>query len=182
MTLRRLGTFAPLAVLVAVLVHLAIFGTEHAPGAEHAARLYTGLGASLVLAALGSVMYAALRARRHARRERRAVGLHRALFPLQLAAGGTLAFALIELAEGHTPLAAGAWQFAATAAAACVVAAFAHHVARLLTLSGRALAAFASTVSRSPALSVFTRAFPSFRVRGAVRPDACRGRAPPLFA
>ena len=111
MLLRRLGTIAPLAVLVAVLVHLALFGTEHAPG-EHAARLYSDLAAALALVALASVLYAALRARRHARRERRSVS-QRALFPLELAAGGTLAFGLIELAEGHTPLAGGAWQLAA---------------------------------------------------------------------
>ncbi len=182
MSLRRVGTIAPLAVLVAVLVHLALFGTEHAPGAEHAARLYSSLGAALALAALGSVLFAALRARRPSRHERYEAGSPRVFFPVELAAGGTLAFGLIELAEGHTPLAGGAWQLAATAAAAYAVAAFARYIGRLLVRSGHALAALASRVSRSPAASVLARTWRSYRIAGAVRAGARRGRAPPLFA
>ena len=181
MLLRRVGTIAPLAVLVAVLVHLALFGTEHAPGAEHAARLYLNLGAALALAALGSVLFAALRARRESRRQRRA-GSHRVLLPLELAAGGTLAFGLIELAEGHTPLAGGAWQLAATVAAAYAVALFARYALRLLTLSGHALAALTSAIQRSRARYVYTRTWQSLPVHGAARAQACRGRAPPLFS
>lgn len=182
MLLRRAGAIAPLAVLVAVLVHLALFGTEHAPGAEHAARLYANLGAALALAALGSVLFAALRARRHSRRERRTASSQRVLFPLELAAGGTLAFGLIELAEGHTPLAGGSWQIAATAAVAYAVAAFARYVGRLLIRSGQALAALADGVSRAYACSVVRRVWQSHAACGATRAGACRGRAPPLFA
>jgi hypothetical protein len=183
MLLRRLGLIAPLAVLVAVLVHLALFGTQHAPGAEHAGRLFSSLGAALSLAALGSVLFAALGLQRRRRREHRIAGAHRLFFPLELAAGGTLAFALIELAEGHSPLACGAWQFAATAAAAYAVALFARYVTRLLARSGDALAAFANTShAPAPVAFAFVRTLRSARAYRASRPNACQGRAPPLFS
>ena len=64
MLVRRLGLAVPLAFLVAVLVHLALFGAEHAPGAEHSEALVTALAAGLALAALCTVLFAALRTRR----------------------------------------------------------------------------------------------------------------------
>lgn len=177
--LRRLGLAVPLAVLVATLVHLALFGAEHAPGAAHASDLLTNLGAGLALAALGGVLFAAL----SRRRDERSIHKRRTnVSPLELALGGTLAYAVIELAEGHTPLGGGAWQIALTVGAAFLVSLLARSIGNLLRISGAALAAFATTLSRSPAPLVLTFAFDA--PRGDCTPIAgsSRGRAPPPFS
>jgi hypothetical protein len=89
-------------------LHLALFGMQHAPGTGHSS-----------VAAVASA----------GQRAGNASGSQ-----LELAAGGTLAFALIVLAEGHSRH-VRPWELAATAAAAYAVALLARSVARLLTLS-----------------------------------------------
>ncbi len=179
MSLRRLGLAAPLAILVAVLMHLALFGTHHAPGAEHAPQLLTSLGAGLTLAALCAVLFAALYKRRGERKSRRLLDVG----PLELLAGGALAYALIELSEGRAPLGIGVWQYSALAAAALSVFGLAALFARLLRFSGEALAAYAAVISRAYALPLIASdARRSLRARSAIARASCRGRAPPLFS
>jgi hypothetical protein len=176
MTLKRALSTAPLAVAVAVLAHLAVFGSGHAPGAEHAAGLLTVLlaalglsfGATFLAGALGSVSPITTSCR---------IGY---AGPLGLAALSTATFGLIEFSEGH--LAAAPW-FAVVLAIlplAVAVAWLSSCAGRAVYDAGSALAEYApQRRGRSPALFSLQRAHVPVRATSHA-PGARRGRAPPF--
>jgi len=180
MTLRRLPAALALSALVGVLVHLAAFGLEHAPGRSHAPALLAAVLAGLGLAALVTFIGAAL-ARVAGGRLRPASAIATRLAPIYtvfgLASAGFGAFALIELAEGHLSLGGALRALAVALPVASLVLFAASHCGRAIEQAGDAFARFA----RRPQVARITigrrtraLAFAPVRARG-----TRRGRAPP---
>lgn len=176
MSIRRLSA-VPLALLVAVLAHVATFGFEHAPGGRHAGELFGVLGAALLLMGLAAFFRAVLfgasagiAAMKRGTDE-----------TLALAAAGFGCYGLLELAEGRLPP-GGVLPVVGVLLAAVLVAAFARasfgvalgaaHVFSNLVLASRArcrgsfwLTMSAPSIARSTSIS-----------------QSSRERAPPRFA
>lgn len=176
MPLRRLWAGLPLAVLVALLAHVAGFGFAHVPGGGHVASLLVTL--AVALAALALAAFA------------RAVFTRRSIATTTdvrksaawLAFLGAVAFAAIELAEGHGIFDAGLRPLLTTLPLALVVALFARGADRALA---RVAARIATYLRRERARTGSdylgrTRARIA-TVAHDVRRATC-GRAPPRFA
>lgn len=175
MTLRRAFWALPLAVSVAVLAHFVVFGTGHAPGAEHAPELLGALGAMLGLGVFGAFLGGVFGLRRPSIATEPSLRYG----PLLLALAATGTFGLIELSEGH--LAWRPWLEALLASLPLALAAIAiaRATGRVAHGAGASLAAlFDRTMpARSRAfifLGASTRAFAPALAR-----SARRGRAPP---
>jgi hypothetical protein len=176
MTLQRALWAAPLALAAAVLAHLAVFGSGHAPGAEHASLLWVALAAGL-----GSSLAVAFFAGLFGSKRPIATSAGLGYGPFALAAGSAVAFGLIELSEGH--LGSVPWL---PVAFAILPLAFA--VAWAGSRAGRAAqragAAFAGSSGRrirrgNPAPLVLRRAAVPVRTPSFTS-GTRRGRAPPL--
>ncbi len=184
MLCRRLAVWLPLAGLVAVLAHGLCFGAQHLPGTTQAGAVLGTLAAGLALVAVLYLLAGA-------------VGLpviggaslrgfpaidERFLSPAALSVAGGATFGLIELAEGHAPFAGGWTTLAALLAATAIVWCAGLLAARLLRVSGRALAALSEgeRTCATPAAPTRTRS----RIAAAWAQLACsaRGRAPPHLA
>jgi len=111
----------------------------HVPGTEHADQLPTSLGAGLALAALCAAD--------SERRSKRLPARTRYIPTLELVLGGAIAYALIELTEGHAPLGAGVSPLAILAASVFIVSGVTRLIAGLLRLSGELSAALAPSTS-----------------------------------
>jgi hypothetical protein len=186
MSLRRAFWALSLSVSVAILAHLVVFGTSHAPGATHAPELLGTLGALLGLSVFGAFLGGAL-----------GLGRTGAAYPpmpptiatklqlrygaplLAVAAAGT--FALIEISEGH--LALGPW-FAALVAclplafAALAVARATHRAAHA---AGVRVAGLIGRLRPARPAIILSRRTRSRTFATAVARGARRGRAPPPF-
>jgi hypothetical protein len=187
MTIRKLSAFVPSALVVAVGAHVAATGLGHAPGGNGAGTLLAWIGAWLAMG-LSSAFLSGLLGTRTARpgtanvrpsiatRRRRAYGV------VALALGGTVAYAAVELAEGH--LAAGGLLRALVAS--LPLAAIVAHVARTAGSAavqvGTRLGRLAEKHAR-PADAPFEPARHDRRfARGRLALFSGGGRAPPLFA
>ena len=182
MTLRRLPAALALSALVAVLVHLAAFGLEHAPGRSQAPVLLGMVAAGLVLAALVSFFEFAF-GRAAGGSLRPASPIATTIAPvyaaLGLASAGFCAFALIELAEGHLSLGGVLRALAAAAPVAALVLFAAGRFRRVLEQAGGLFGRFVRrpqtariVISRRSQATTFATVY----ARG-----ARRGRAPPHF-
>ena len=175
MTLPRTVWALPTAVSVAVLAHVAVFGTTHAPGAGHALDLFGALGVTLGLAAGSAFLRGAGGSREPVATKG---GTVYGLLLLVAAAAGT--FGAIELSEGH--LALGPWL---QGAAACLPLALA--VARVIRAVDRAAVragtAFALLVPPGPraSSSIDRRPAATLRLAHAAATGHHGGRAPPAF-
>ena len=187
MTLRRLLVAAPLAMLVAVLAHVAGFGADHVLGGQQGLTLFcSALGALFALAAAATLTVARARPRSLAEAAR---GLRAALpgagelgpFAAWLFGGALAAFWGLELLEGHGPLAA-LWVVPVAASLALATAVAVRATTRWLAGAGLALAALA----RETSLGLAPR-FVRIEARGLAfqarpRCRSRRGRAPPRLA
>jgi hypothetical protein len=176
MTLKRALSAAPLAVAVAVLAHLAVFGSGHAPGAEHAAGLLTVLAAALGLSFGATFLAGALGSVAPIATSRR-IGYSG---PLGLVVLSAATFGLIEFSEGH--LAAAPWLaiLIAILPIALAVDRLSDRAERAFYDAGNALAALAPK-ARSGGPSVFFLQRAHVPVRAvSYAPGSRRGRAPPL--
>jgi hypothetical protein len=173
MTLQRAFWGLPLAVAVAVLAHLAVFGLQHAPGGGHSAELLTALAAALGLSLAGAFFAGALGSKRPI-----ATPARLGYSPLALAAAAAVAYGLIELSEGH---AAGPWPAAVATMLplALAVAWLARAAGRAAHGAGLAFATYAAQPrARRPAAFTLCRAgAPARSVSFAS--GTRRGRAPP---
>jgi hypothetical protein len=178
MTLRRAFWALPLAVTVAVLAHVAVFGFSHAPGAGHAPELLSALGTMLGLGLFGAFLGGALGAARGSITTERRLGYA----PLWLAAAAAGAFALIELSEGR--LALGPWleALAAILPLATGVAFAALSADRAARRAGLGFAALARLRPRSARAIFITRSGPVFALAYVAWPGMRRGRAPPFLS
>jgi hypothetical protein len=166
-------------VLVGAGAHVAATGIDHGPGGAHATELLLGLAVALGLALAGAFTAGVFGTLPPAiaTKGRRRYGA------LQLALAGTLAYILIELAEGH---ALGSAALLRALAASLPLAAL------VLTIARRGAAAAAGAGARFAQGAAGAQALlPSFDGRASRRhgpaprrPDLSpeRGRAPPLFA
>jgi len=184
MTLRRLLVAAPLALLVAVLAHLAGFGTDHVLGGQHGFTLLcSALGALFALAGSATLTVALGRPRSFGEA---AQGLRGALpgagelvpFTAWLAGGALAAFWGLELLEGHAPF-ASLWVVPIASLLALAVAAAARAATRWFARAGLALA----TLAREIALGIGPRSVRlearSLTVHTRPRRGSRCGRAPP---
>lgn len=185
MTLRRALVTAPLAVLVAILTHAAVFAGGHALGGTHGSALLSVAVGGLLFVALAAFLRLAI-AEPDARRGERWL---RTLLPAGgrtvrtasvLLGTGFVAFAAIELAEGHTMLAPAAlgWLAAVSLAVAAVV----RIAARWIAAAGALVAASSLTAAQTiaPALPLALSRF--FFANSFERAGARLGRAPPVTA
>ena len=189
MLLRRLFVGAPLAVVVAVVAHVAGFGFAHAPGTTHALDLAFALGSALAALAGGVILRGFARGR--------AFRLPGASQPLarsrhanlasvaQLTAFAALAFIAIEALEGNLAHVGSLHALVALVALvpiAMVVGWLAPRAGATLCELGSSLRASLGTRGRDPlALALArrsTRVFAASQFAFARR----RGRAPPLRA
>jgi hypothetical protein len=176
MTLKRALSTAPLAVAVAVLAHVAVFGHGHAPGADHAAALLTVLAAALALW-LGATFFAGALGFAAPIATSGCIGYRG---PLALAALSAATFGLIEFSEGH--LAAAPWLHVVFAILpiALVVAWLSARAGRAVYDAGNALAGSVSRPRRGkPTVFFLQRAQVPVRA-ASYAPGARHGRAPPL--
>jgi hypothetical protein len=178
MTLRRALWTAPLAVSIAVLAHLAVFGLGHAPGAAYAPELLGSLGAALLLGLLGAFLGGAVgRAQPVITTERRF-----GYAPLLLAGAAAGTFALIELLEGHVAAAPLLLALAASLPLALGVLRLSGAARRAAHDAGHRLAVYLERAARAARPAAFllrgpgARAFAPAVVRG-----SRRGRAPPAL-
>lgn len=178
MPLRRLVLGVPLASLVAVLAHVAGFGYAHAPGGDHATALLSAVAAALVaLLAAGFVRAAVAGAP-----EPIATNGAGNKSALALAARAAVAFAAIEIAEGHSIL-AGVRPLLALVPLAFLVAAVTRRAAGFARRAGARVAAVYLRRLRARSMATFVeRMRARVRAYDIVARHVARGRAPPRFA
>ncbi len=187
MNLRRLLVAAPLALLVAVLAHLAGFGTAHELGGEQGATLlFSALGALVALAGVAALAVALGRpasvgqAVRQLRDELPGSG-EIGPFAAWLFGGALLSFWSLELLEGHGPLAA-VWVVPVAGALALGTALAVRAVTRWLAHAGLALAALAQHVDLGIAPHFARLEAYGSRIEARATRGSHRGRAPPRLA
>jgi len=172
MTLRRLPAGVPPVLLIALLVHLAANGFDHAPGLEGAPVLAALVAGSLLLAALTAFLSASLRTS-IATNGSDAASLG------ALGAGGFGLYLALELLEGHG-LAFGLPALLAILPAALLVFRASRAAGTLLRAAGAAFAAYARAARGGApdgwAMRDGRRAAGSCLLAGGRHP----GRAPPL--
>ncbi|GAC1490802.1 MAG: hypothetical protein NVS1B2_01190 [Vulcanimicrobiaceae bacterium] len=184
MLLRRLGSSVPLAVFVAVLAHVAGFGSTHAPGSQHAIELLVALAVALAALAGGIVVRAALAAAGH----RRVAHVppsplgHRLASAGVLAAFAALAFAAIEASEGNVIVDGSVRALVALLPIATLVTLLAPRARRALHAIGtRVAVALVAHVRRDGARFAARRLVRAI-ARSADRRGTRLGRAPPHIA
>lgn len=178
MTLRVSWAGLPLAVLVAVLAHVAGFGSSHAPGNGHATGLLVALGLALALLVASVFLLAAAGGSGAARSVARPGSPANVLGLATLGAAVLLA---IEIAEGHAALAGSLPALAALLPIAALVALVARHAHCSLDAAGARCRA--GLRRAAPRIWGGFAAYATYRVdaRSAVRRDVSRGRAPPRY-
>jgi hypothetical protein len=185
MALRRALVTAPLALLVALLAHVAGFGGGHAFGGDHGRQvLYLAVGGPALLV-LAAVVWLGLTERDRRRGERALLALlpGQGRFAAAFAVLGSASLALyagVEMLEGHAPLAPAS--LIALACSTALIAAAARLCARWLAAAGFLLAAAEDTVLQAGAPRLRLALAPAPRATSADLRSASRGRAPPLFA
>jgi hypothetical protein len=176
MTLNRALWASPLAVAVAVLAHVVVFGAGHAPGAEHASGLLGFLAAALGLA-LGATFLAGALGVANPIATGRRFGYSA---PLALTGLSAVTFGLIELSEGHPAAATWLAAILVMLPIALAVTWLAERTTRAVYGAGIAFASFAlAPRRRGPATSLLLRAYVPVRAVSIAR-GARRGRAPPF--
>lgn len=177
MPLRWLWAGFPLAVLVAVLTHVAAFGTGHAAGGTYALALAGILAAAFALR-FGARFVSSACAARDALGTKRDLGKS----AFALAGVAMLAFAGLELLEGHDVWGAGVVPALVLLPIALGVLVLVRGLDRLATRAG-ALAARYLRRARIRLVATFERRARSraFALVARSRRIA-RGRAPPRFA
>jgi len=178
MTLRRAFWALPLAVAVAVLAHVAVFGFSHAPGGGRAPELLSALGTMLGLGLFGAFLGGALGTARSSITTEHRLGYA----PLWLAGAAAGAFALIEFSEGR--LALGPWleALAAILPLAFAVAFAALSAGRAVRRAGIRLTALGRLRPRDARSIFVTRRAPVCVPAYVVSPGRRRGRAPPFLS
>jgi hypothetical protein len=179
MTLRRALFASPLAVLVAVLAHVAAFGFSHAPGAERAPELFGTLGVALAFGLVLTFASGLLGGARASAEPATA----RWYGPLFLALAGAASFGCIEYSEGHFAVRTLLEAAVVSIPIAYLVAFLARATRRALRAAGagygdficRALARTGRASARIP------RDFGARVSRSLVVAAARRGRAPPIL-
>jgi hypothetical protein len=176
MSLQRALWATPLALAVAVLAHLAVFGSGHTPGAEHATALWVALAAGLGSSLAGAFFAGAFGSKRPI-----ATNAGLGYGPFALAAASAVAFGLIELSEGR--LGSVPWLPVAFAILPLALA-VAWAGSRAGQAAYRAGASFAGCAGRpvrrgNPASLVLRRAAVPVRAVSFASGNR-RGRAPPL--
>jgi hypothetical protein len=164
-----------LAVSVAVLAHLVVFGTSHAPGAAHAPELLGTLGALLGLGVFGAFLGGALGLRRTPIATRSQLRYEPLL--LALASAGT--FALIEISEGHLALGPCFKALLVCLPLAFAALAVARATHRAVRAAGVRFAALTRPRRPRRAAIVLSRRRPPRTFATAVARGSRRGRAPP---
>ena len=164
----------PLAVLVAVLAHVAGFGTEHVAGGAYAGTLLTTLGAALGAAFAAGFLDAAIRPGiRIATWSRDRYLAH------TLLGGGLLAYTAIEVLEGHANLGGSLRASLALVPSAAIVAWIARFAADLCNRAGTALAALDAVIRALGRLIAPPPRLVPVRVPTQPVYGRRRGRAPP---
>jgi len=187
MNLRRLLVAAPLALLVAILAHVAGFGTTHELGGERGLTLL--LSALAALGGLaGAAAFAAALGRPAdladvVRQLRGALPGSGEIVPFAgvLFGGSLVAFWSLELLEGHGPLAA-LWVLPVAAVLAVGTAWTVRAATRWLARAGLAFAAFARELQVGLALLFAPLEARYVRAHARSRYGTRRGRAPPQQA
>jgi hypothetical protein len=177
--LHRLPVTAPLAVIVALLVHTAEFGSSHAFGGPHGAALITAALAALALTLVGIPLAPLFGLNPFPQSKRTPYRLVAAM-GLDLFVGSTTTYLGLETLEGHPGLTSGV--AAALALCACITAIFALATARGLTRIGHALAtSLPYTHHAHPRITFLTRQtqtpFHAYCIH-----HTHHGRAPPTHA
>jgi hypothetical protein len=186
MLLRRLLAGGPLAVLVAVLAHVAGFGFTHAPGTTHALDLAVALGSALATL-VGVVVLRGFARGRGPRAQIVPVTLVRPWSTrfasvAELTGFAALAFVAIEALEGNLAFGGSLRAIIALVPIAMLVAWLAPHAGTTLREIGISLRAPLQTRGRDNVAP--TSAHPSARVVATSHTAIARrrGRAPPLTA
>lgn len=178
MPLKRLWVGLPLAVLVALIAHLAGFGSTHLPGNDHASVLFGAVG--LTLAAFLAAAF--LRPLRSAARLSLATARPNGKAVLALAGVAALAFAAIELAEGRGVFSSTVLPLLALVPIAVIVGSLARRAESLAERAGARVAVyFRRSQDRFSHLVLGTRARAATHPTSVVVRRATRGRAPPRF-
>ena len=186
MLLRRLLVGGPLAILVAVLAHVAGFGFAHAPGTGHALDLAIALGSAF--ATLGCAVVLRGFARGRGPTARSTVRLP---FPAllakrtsvaELSAFAALAFVAIEALEGNLAFGESLRAIAALVPFAILVAWLAPQANRKLVEIGISLRTSFETRRRDGAVLSFARESVHVFATSQCASSRRRGRAPPLTA
>ncbi len=187
MLLRRLGTSVPLAVLVAVLAHVAGFGRDHAPGAAHAIDLLAALGVALATLAGAVLIRAFTTTVRDGRPVARAVH-SRSLGWYATRVGGlvalaAIAFLAIEAFEGNIAIDGSLRAIAALLPLAILVVFLSRRAdGSLRALGARLGLALGIRIARDNGARSHHRQLTRVIAQSAVRAGARRGRAPPRIA
>lgn len=178
MPLRRLWAVIPLAVLVAELAHVAGFGQAHLPGGDHAGSLFVWLAVALVALALAALVRALVatpsRPRTPIGEARTSVGL--------LASFALVAFAAIEIAEGHGVFGGGLRPLLAILPLAFLVSRFSRRVDRAIMRVAATIVAYARRSRIGSAGGHLARSHVRLETCGRIARRVARGRAPPQFA
>lgn len=177
MPLRWLWVGFPLAVLVAVLAHVTAFGSDHAAGGAYATAL-SGILAGALTLRLGVAFARSARSVRGTFATRYDLGKS----ALLLAIFAALAFAGIELSEGHAIFGAGLVPLVALLPIAFLVLVVARRVDRFAARVGSLAAVYLRRPTRR-VVAAFVRRSRSRAGAAAVHDRrVARGRAPPLAA
>jgi hypothetical protein len=184
MTLRKLSAFVPSALVVAVGAHLAAAGIGHAPGGERAGNLIAWIGAWLAVSLFGAFLSGLLGIAalpREGFRRSIATRGRRAYDAVALGVAGTVAYAAVEIAEGH--LAAGGLLRALVASfpLATVVAALARAAGSVAVRAGSRLGRLLERQVRRSGAPVAPSRDARLVARIRLALFSGGGRAPPLF-
>jgi hypothetical protein len=179
MTFRKLAAYAPLAMLVGAILHVAATGFEHAPGRSSAPLLALAIGGALALALVGAFCRGA--------GSRGLGGLPQSIATegdlvygtIALALAGTGSYALIELLEGHVGITGAMRALLASLPVAALVLALWRRASRAAEVAGSRLSAPRAVLAHGP-LHVPTRRRRASASRS-LGDGTRRGRSPPLF-
>jgi hypothetical protein len=180
MTFRKLAAYAPLAMLVGAILHVAAAGFEHAPGRSSAPFLALAIGGALSLALVAAFCRGALSRGLGGLPQSIATKADLAYGTVALALAGSGSYALIELLEGHVGSGGTLRALVASLPVAGLVLALWRRATHAAEAAGSRFSATRAVQSRGP-LHIPTRrrrATANRRLGDGTR----RGRSPPLFA
>jgi hypothetical protein len=179
MTFRKLVAYAPLAMLVGAILHVAAAGFEHAPGRSNAPLLTLAIGGALSLALVAAFCRGALSHGLGALPDSIATTGGLAYRTVALALAGTGSYVLVELLEGHVGATGATRALLASLPVAALVLELWRRATHAAEAAGTRLSA-ARPVLAHGLLHVPTRRRRTTACRR-LGDGSRRGRSPPLF-